>query len=106
MRFYSKMSLEIAPSDRSPERNLLCAILLRAWADLDSNHRITQTEAFNWIDLRFSKGEWSFAWLCEKLDLQACQVRKKMLEIPFYQSVQKVQADRYDKKKSIVQSSY
>lgn len=106
MRLFSQMSLSMVQEERSPERNLLCAILLRAWADLDSNHRITQAEAYNWIDLRYSKGEWSFSWVCEKLDLEACQVRKKMLEIPFYQSVQKVQADRYDKKKSIVRSSY
>jgi hypothetical protein len=32
-----------------PERNLICAFLLRAWADLDHPNRFIQSDAYYWV---------------------------------------------------------
>lgn len=82
----------------NPERQLLAAILLRAWADLDSVDKFIRNDAYYWLDLGYDV-EWSFVWICEALGLNAKKVKKNMLSKPFYESVQKVPEERYGKVK-------
>ena len=85
---------------RSSERNLLCAILLRAWADLDSINRFIRNDAYNWLDLRENPNQaWTFPWICIQLGLNARATRKKMVQNPFYEMVQKVTPERYGRTK-------
>ena len=87
--------------NRSPEKNLICAILLRAWADLDSSSKFVQIDAYNWVNTKLvdESTKWSFIWVCEILGLNSNKVKKVMMSIPFHQQVQKLQPDRYKKKK-------
>lgn len=86
---------------KSPEKNLLASIILRAWADLDSSHRLIQADAYHWINIKYSTGPFSFFFCCEFLNLDPIKTRYKMMSSPFHREVQKLQPDRY-KKKSIV----
>lgn len=101
------MQIEIDPvilSDfKSPEKNLLCSILLRAWADLDSSCKFTQSDAYNWINCRIPDpmDKWSFIWVCDTLGLSSIKIRKVMMTISFHEQVQKLQPDRYRKQKKV-----
>lgn len=89
-------------SNGSPEKNLLSAILLRAWADLDNVEPLIQKDAYNWIDLRYSNGaeKWSFIWICDVLGLESSEVRNLMLAHTFTHKVQKLHPYRYKRKES------
>ena len=78
----------------SPEKQLLFAILLRTWADLDSIDKFARNTSFFWLDLT-ETADWSFPWLCEMLDLNPKQVKKAMLSTPYYEAVQKLAPERY-----------
>lgn len=81
-----------------PEKQLLYAILLRTWADLDSIDKFIRNTSFFWLDLTEFE-DWSFPWICEQLDLNPSTVKKAMLKTPYYESVQKVAPERYGKSK-------
>lgn len=82
-----------------PERHLLSAVLLRAWADLDSVNKFIRNDAYYWLDLR-ETADWSFVWICEMLGYPPKKVKKIMLAKPFYEVVQGVQQERYGKDKN------
>ena len=81
-----------------PERQLLSAILLRTWADLDSVNKFIRNTSYYWLDLT-ETAEWSFPWICEALGLNARLLRKKMLSYPYCELVQKLGPERYGKSK-------
>ena len=80
----------------SPERQLLSAILLRTWADLDSIDRFHRNEAFYFLNLKV-EADWSFVWIRQMLNLCPKIVKKSMLENPYYEQVQKLAPERYGK---------
>jgi len=74
------------PSEKgSPERNLLMAVLERAILDFVGNDQKEIDSVEEWI---FSEGsleadnEFSFAWICEQLDLDAPQVSELIKNMP------------------------
>jgi len=81
----------------SPEKNLLCSILLRAWADLDISDRFIQNDAYNWINTKLvpATEKWSFLWVCGELGLNPKTVKRMMMSIPFHLQVQKLQPERH-----------
>lgn len=81
-----------------PEKQLLAAILLRTWADLDSVNRFQRNDAFYFLDLEI-RADWSFVWICEALNLSPKRVKKAMLTNPYYEQVQKLAPERYGKVK-------
>jgi hypothetical protein len=81
-----------------PEKQLLAAIILRTWADLDSLDRNLRNTSYYWLDLK-ETCDWSFPWICEHLGFNPKQLRRAMLTSPFYEAIQKVSAERYGKDK-------
>jgi hypothetical protein len=81
-----------------PERQLLSAILLRTWADLDSINKFIRNTSYYWLDLTETE-DWSFPWICEALNLNPRVVKKSMLSYPYYEQVQKLGPERYGKSK-------
>ncbi len=69
----------------TPERNLLMAILERSILDYVGNSQIEINEAHNWLFGENSDDEnrlFSFAWICEQLDLNYKSVSKIIKEMP------------------------
>lgn len=69
----------------SPERRLLLAILERAILDYVGNDPREIEEAEQWLfgDTEHSKHEqFSFAWVCEQLDLDTPRIAEKIKNMP------------------------
>lgn len=69
----------------TPEQSLIASILTRAWADLSSNNRFIQNDAWYWIT---SKKDFnvmfSFCWCCAMLEKDPTAIRERMTKDPFY----------------------
>jgi hypothetical protein len=69
----------------SPERRLLLAILERAILDYVGNDPREIQEAEEWLFNSHDsgvKGQFSFIWLCEQLDLDHKRIAKKIRAMP------------------------
>jgi len=69
----------------TPERRLLLAILERAILDYVGNDQREVLEAGEWLfgdGESSSKTQFSFAWLCEQLDLDPIKVTKRIKAMP------------------------
>jgi len=69
----------------SPERRLLLAILERAILDYVGNDPREVQEAEEWLFNsceNSAKGQFSFMWLCEQLDLDHKRIAKKIRAMP------------------------
>lgn len=69
----------------SPERRLLLAILERAILDYVGNDPREVQEAEEWLfnsPESGAKGQFSFTWLCEQLDLDHQRISKKIKAMP------------------------
>jgi hypothetical protein len=68
-----------------PEHRLICSMILRAWGDLSSPNRFIQNDAFYWItDASNPSPKWGFDWCCSHLGLNALEVKKRIMTMPFY----------------------
>jgi len=93
----ANLEIEIS-SNRGPERNLVAAILQRAWADLDNADRFIQADSYKWITSPDQGKPWTFFWACEALDLDPIALRKFVFEYSFVQRHQKLSPYRYKRK--------
>lgn len=66
-------------SVRTPERDLIAAVLSRALCDLLGPERVHQRGAEAWM-LDDSVEAWSFRWVCEALDLEPFELRRRALD--------------------------
>lgn len=69
----------------SPERRLLLAILERAILDYVGNDPREVTEAEEWLFGHLESGrrhQFSFAWICEQLDLDTKKIAEKIKMMP------------------------
>lgn len=78
------------PSHTDAHRNLLAAILERAIRDYivesaDSGAENARRNARKWLCVNrtspMPKGPWSFKWVCDHLDLDAIEIREKIVEL-------------------------
>ena len=84
-----------------PERNLVSAIIIRAWADLDNVDPHLQKDAYNWVHSRYDglPQKWSFVWCCEVLGINADDLKAMTLEAPSTHKIFKLSFNRYKRKK-------
>lgn len=68
------------PPRTLPERNLLAAVLARAFCDLKGPHASERRKAEAWIRSK-SRKEWTFAWVCYNLDLDPKEILKNLRKI-------------------------
>ncbi len=69
----------------TPERNLLMAILVRAILDFVGNNSQEAEEAEEWLFAGSSRDEdepYTFAWLCQQLDLDKFSIAEKIRAMP------------------------
>ena len=80
-----------------PETQLIAAVLLRAWRDLESDSYKIQRDALYYV---FSKDEgfFSFDYCCHVLKINKVQFRDFIFNNPFLSTVLKLPEDRYKKK--------
>ncbi len=85
MRVEESRLSEASEADRSPEKRLLLAVLLNAIGHLQRGPgHVLGREAADWIrgELRGQEAAFSFADICEALDLDAGQTARALLR-PF-----------------------
>lgn len=68
----------------TPERRLLLAIVERSILDLVGNDTRESENAAGWLfdDDDDSGSHFSFAWICQELDLDLCDIREKIKNMP------------------------
>lgn len=76
------------------ERNLISAVIIRAWADLGSADLDLYRDSIKWVNSR-KTSKLSFYWCSMALDLCPNSLRRKILSIPFSEQVNKLQAERH-----------
>jgi hypothetical protein len=83
---YKQYQRPLAISDVKPELSLCYAILERAVIDAIGNHKTIEecltNEARRWINepIYDYKRDWSFAWICDQLFLDAETVQANIME--------------------------
>ncbi len=75
---FKKKKWELANVE-GPEKRLLCAIIERAWLDLDSLDRRERREARAWF-LTKDKGDWTFHWMAQQLELTE-KIMVKLIDV-------------------------
>ena len=77
-----------------PERNLICAMIIRAWADLGSTDDTIFRDSYKWVNGRKTT-RFSFYWCSMSINLCPLMLRRKILSIPFSEQVNKLQEERH-----------